>query len=339
MREKRLARGIWQTPSGYRVIVRIGDQLERKRFPPTYTLDALKTWRDDHIRLRRPKKSARGTFSEDVAAYLKAVAGMPTFSDRKRQIEAWVNGRDPKFARWRLTPAIIRTQLTEWKSEGLANNTVNHRRTALSHLYTVLDGKNAYNPVREVKPFPLPPPIKRGVPMAVVVNVLQHIQGEKTRARLEVLAWTGLRPSELARLTPAHVDLKNGIALIPTAKGGPPREIPFRRARAAWKKLVHLNALGPFSKGSARKSLRLACQKAQSPYFRIYDLRHSYLSALRQSGADLSDVQAVAGHSDIKLTRRYAPTITEKLQRAVGRMFPAKVPTSKKRRKTRRKQR
>lgn len=320
MSDTRLARGIWKTSSGYRVIVRIGDRLERKRFPPTYTLDALKRWRDDHIRLRRPQKGQRGTFAEDVATYLKAVAEMPTYRDRQRQIEAWLNGRPPSFARWRLTPAMIRTQLTEWKAEGLANNTVNHRRTALSHLFTVLDGKNAYNPVREVKPFPLPPPIKRGVPMAIVSKVLAKIDGEKTRARLEVLAWSGIRPSELARLTPAHVDLRRGVALIPTAKGGPPREIPFAHAAAAWKRLVKADALGPFSKGSARKSLRLACKKAKVPPFRIYDLRHSYLSAVRKAGADLSDVQALAGHSDIKLTLRYAPTITGKLQRAVDRL-------------------
>lgn len=159
--DKLLDRGIYQTPYGYRVIIRIGDRLERKRFPPTYTLERLQQWRDDHIRLRRPKKAARGTFAADVQQYLHAVAHMPTFTDRKRQIEAWLVDRDPKFARWRLTPAMIRTQLAAWKAEGLANNTVNHRRTALSHLYTVLDGKGAYNPVREVPPLPLPPPIRR----------------------------------------------------------------------------------------------------------------------------------------------------------------------------------
>jgi len=326
MSDKKLDRGIWKTPYGYRVIIRIGDRLERKRFPPTYTLDTLRRWRDDHIRMRRPQKHARGTFAEDVATYLKSVAAMPTISDRTREISAWLEmfGDRP---RWQIRPEHIRQQLAAWRvgnvvtgQRALAPNTCNHRRTALSHLYTVLDGKNAYNPVREVPLFPLPPPVKRGVPMAVVTKVLKKIDGEKTRARLEVLAWTGMRPSELARLTPAHVDLKRGVALVPTAKGGPPREIPFARAKAAWKRLVAADALGTFSKGSARKSLRLACKKANVTPFRIYDLRHSYLSALRKSGADLSDIQAIAGHSDIKLTKRYAPTITAKLQRAVDRL-------------------
>lgn len=319
MADRRLDRGIWKTASGYRVIIRIGDRLERKRFPPTYTLERLKQWRDDHIRLRRPKKAARGTFAQDVETYLKAVSAMPTYSDRKRQIEAWLPDR-AQLPRWRFTPAMIRTQMQAWKAEGLANNTVNHRRVALSHLYSVLDGKNAYNPVKEVPLLPLPPPMKRGLPMAIVVKVLKKIRGPKTRARLEVLAWTGLRPSELMRLTPALVDLKAGIALVPTAKGGPPREIAFRLAVKAWKKLIKADALGSFSVQSTRKSLVRACKNANVKPFRVYDLRHSFLSALRKAGADLSDVQAQAGHSDIALTKRYAPTVTTKLRRAVRKL-------------------
>lgn len=328
--DKRLDRGIWKTKYGYRVCVRVGRVLTRKRFPPTYTLDSLRRWREDHIRLHRQNSNSRGTFAADVELYLRTVAAMPTYTDRVREIKAWLErfGEEP---RWKITPDAIRRQLAEWRvgnvamgRKPLAPNTCNHRRMALSHLFTVLDGKNAFNPVREVPRFPLPPPIRRGVPLRIVTKVLQQIEGKKTQARLEVLAWTGMRPSELARLTPAHIDEKRRVALVPTAKGGPPREIPFVLAMKAWKKLVRLGALGRFSKGSARKSLRLACKKAGVPPFRIYDLRHSYLSALRASGADLSDVQAVAGHSDIKLTKRYAPTITAKLQQAVGRIKEAK---------------
>lgn len=319
MTDKRLDRGIWKTPYGFRIALRIRGQLHRKRFPPTYTLDALRRWRDEHLRLHKPKKAMRGTFAEDAESYLKAVAQMASYSDRRRQIQAWIDthGTEP---RWTFTPELVRAQLTAWKATGLANNTVNHRRTALSHLYSVLDGKNAYNPVKEVPPFALPLPTRRGLPMATVTKVLKQIHGPKTRARLEVLAWTGLRPSELMRLTPALVDLRAGIAIVPTGKGGPAREISFVLAKTAWKKLLKADALGPFSVQSTRKALHRACKKARVPPFRVYDLRHSFLSALRKSGADLSDVQAQAGHSDIALTRRYAPTVTAKLKRAVRRM-------------------
>ena len=331
MPDKHLDRGIWQTRYGYRVMIRIRGKLHTERFPPIYTLDRLRKWRDDHEKRHRPKKGQRGTFAADAEGYLLTVRTMSSFADRKRDIQNWIDVVGDK-PRWELTPELIRAQLSTWKAEGggidpktgkpipLANNTVNHRRTALSHLFTVLDGKNEYNPVREVPPFALPAPMKRGLPLAVVMRVLRKIHGPKTRARLEVLAWTGLRPSELMRLTPDLVDLRAGVALVPTAKGGPPREIAFRLAVPAWKKLLKADALGKFSVQSTRKSLHLACKAVGVPPFRVYDLRHSFLSALRKSGADLSDVQAQAGHTDIALTRRYAPTITNKLRAAVGRL-------------------
>lgn len=300
-------------------MIRIRGKLHMKRFPPIYTLEKLRTWRDDHVRRHKPKDAQRGTFADDAARYLFSVRTMSSYSDRQRDIQNWVGvfGDQP---RWELTPDVIRTQLSTWKASGLANNTVNHRRTALSHLFTVLDGKNGYNPVREVPGFAMPQPIKRGLPLLVVMRVLKQIRGPKTRARLEVLAWSGLRPSELMRLTEALVDTKNGVALVPTAKGGPPREIAFSLAVPAWKRMVAADALGEFSVQSIRKSLVRACKKVKVPPFRVYDLRHSFLSALRKSGADLSDVQAQAGHTDIALTRRYAPTITVKLKAAVSRL-------------------
>lgn len=316
----RLDKGIFTTPYGFRVVIRIHKQLHTKKFPPTYTLQALRAWRDDHIKRHR-RTTTRGTFAADVAAYLKAVASMPTLSDRTREIEAWL----PEFgdgARWRITPERIRRQIADWQVDGLAASTCNHRRSALSHLHTVLDGKNQYNPVKDVPPLPEPPALNRGLPLPVVMRVLKRIRGPKTRARLEVLAWTGLRPSELMRLTPGLIDLKAGVAIVPTAKGGPPREIAFGLARAAWIKLLKADALGPFSVQSARKILVQACLDAGVSPFRVYDLRHSFLSALRKAGADLSDVQAQAGHSNISLTRRYAPTITAKLSKAVRQIRP-----------------
>lgn len=317
---KRLDRHIWQTPYGYRIRIRIGGSLHTKRFPPTYTLDALRRWRDDHLRLHKPVGTRRGTFAKDVEDYLHAVTSLASYSDRARDLRTWIDAIGSETPRWAITPDRVRTVLAQWKADGYANQTCNNRRTALSHLYTVLDGKNAYNPVKEVPPYPPPLPIKRGLPLPVVMRVLKKIQGPKTRARLEVLAWTGMRPSELMRLTPELVNLKAGTAIVPTGKGGPPREIAFALALPAWKRLVKVGGLGTFSVQSTRKSLHLACEKANVRPFRVYDLRHSFLSALRKSGADLSDVQAQAGHSDIALTRRYAPTITAKLRRAVGRL-------------------
>lgn len=319
MADKRLDTNIWKTQTGFRVLVRIGTAQESKRFPPTYTLEALRRWRDDHIRLRRPKKAARGTFAADVATYLDAVRAMTSYTDRVREIGAWL----PAFgsrARWSLKPPEIRAQLAAWKSDGYAPNTCNHRRSALSHLFTVLDGKSAYNPVRDVPAFKLPPAKKYGLPIPIVLAALRRLKGKSTRARLLVLLWTGMRPSELMRVTASDVDLERGRCYVRTGKGGPARDIALNKsAIKAWKHFAAINAWGPFSVQSIRKSLIRACDKEPPlPRFRVYDLRHSFALALREAGADLSDIQAQLGHSDIALTKRYAPTVMEKLENAAA---------------------
>jgi integrase len=52
---------------------------------------------------------------------------------------------------------------------------------------------------------------------------------------------------------------------------------------------------------------------------RIYNLRHSAISLLLNSGADLFAVQRLAGHSDVHLTTQtYAHMQADALRRAMG---------------------
>ena len=43
--------------------------------------------------------------------------------------------------------------------------------------------------------------------------------------------------------------------------------------------------------------------------FQPYVLRHTCFTELRKRGADLADVQALAGHKNIQTTKRYSPTV------------------------------
>jgi integrase len=331
MPDKRLDTGIYQTPYGFRVLIRIQGRLETKRFPPTYTLAALRSWRADHARLHRGPKRKRGTFADDVDRYLKAVAAMPSYKDRVREIEAWL----PAFgelARWRITPELIRVQLQAWRKTKAAS-TCNHRRTALGHLYTVLDGKAWPNPVRDVPPFAEPPATRRGVELPIALAAIRRVKGKMTRARLLVLLWTGMRPSELMRVTPAHIDLEQGICEVLTGKGGSYRIIPLNKsATKAFKGFLRVGATGHFSVASVRKALVKACKAPPAlPILRVYDLRHTFASALRKAGADLADVGEQLGHRSPRMTRRYAPVVLEKLRVAgdLTRKSPVKVTSPK----------
>ena len=140
MADKRLDRGIWHTPYGFRIVLRINGGLHTKRFPPTWTLDALRTWRNEHEKIHRRKKGTRGMFDADALRYLNAIRAMPSFRDRERDIEWWID-RIGERPRWSITSDQIRTALNDLRAGGAAASTCNHRRIALSHIYTVQIGR------------------------------------------------------------------------------------------------------------------------------------------------------------------------------------------------------
>ena len=59
-------------------------------------------------------------------------------------------------------------------------------------------------------------------------------------------------------------------------------------------------------------------KKAGSPKTRIHDLRHQYASFLVNSGRTLYEVQQILGHSDSKVTQRYAHLSSKSLQDAAN---------------------
>lgn len=355
--------GIRRTKTGWQVYVQVGGRFHSERHPKHATLAELKARRDELIVAARQRKKAerarldahRGTLAADVTTYLRAVAAMPTLDYRRRDLEAWLErfGDRPRAS---LTAGEIREQLQAWRSEGptlrykrtrdggewvrlkrgLSASACNHRRTALLHLYTTLDGKAAPNPVRDVPAFVEPPPAPRGRPIALLERVVARVKSDAHRARLEVLMWTGMRGnSELGRMTPELVNLEDRICYVPTAKGGQRfRLVPLNDAGvAAWKRFAKAKAWGEYDKDGLRSALtravraEIAALEAEGQpvpagleRLRVYDLRHSVATELLKQGADLADVQDFLGHTTPRMTRRYAPLQRAKLQAAVERL-------------------
>ena len=236
----------------------------------------------------------------------------------RQKRDRWV----PRFRerrRGNITTEEIDAQLYAWR-ESRAASTCNHRRDALSHFYRILDGRRD-NPVTEAVRFALPPPETRSAPRSRIAAVLASMQPSKTRARLRVLLWTGMRASQLQRMARDDVNLDGAVCYVPRGKGGEPVALPVPAEGVdAWREFIEIDAWGSWSTSSARIRLHAACRRAGVDTIGIHALRHAYATELRRSGADLADVQELLGHRDIRTTRRYAPVVTGKLREAVDRL-------------------
>jgi site-specific recombinase XerC len=238
---ERVAPGIYRLASGgFRVKVAVGDRRRGGRqrettFPADAGLREMKKWQT-HERaklLRQGIVPARGMLEADVPTYLSKMKRKLAFADsREDEINAWLV-RFGNRKRHTITREEVRRQIKDWEDEGFAASTIRHRMTALSTLYDVLDGDDAYNPIKgikrpteaEPKPDSHPPHIIIGVLDELWLRAAMNNRGWKTLARALVLAHTGMRPSQMMRLDPdlhirSYLDDAVAMVEVPSGKGG-----------------------------------------------------------------------------------------------------------------------
>jgi integrase len=345
-----VAPGVYKLEDGsYRVVAHVGNsrlsqRRKEKRFSAGTGIREMKRWQGN-IRAalsREGLRVRRDTLSADLPRYMTVMKRRLVCADRREdEINAWL----PRFAERRrdsIEGEEIRQQIVTWEAEGLAASTINHRLSALSQLFEVLDGKKAYNPVREVsrlkepnaKPDGKSPETIQKVFAALESRVQRQNRGRKTMARLKVIALTGMRHSQVMRLEPDHVFVDHDpayVIVVDPGKDGEPHAKPLTAdGLEAFKLFIAAEAWGEFSQSSVYKSWKLACKEADVPFFNPYKLRHSYATALRAQGMDLADVQELMGHKSAKTTQRYAMVAPKKLAAAATLLHEAWHPTTAK---------
>lgn len=141
---------------------------------------------------------------------------------------------------------------------------------------------------------------------------------------------TGARKSELLNAKWEHVDFVNRKILFPITKSGRPRIAPLTdRAMEVIELLsrevavsrVDTEWLFPNPKtGKPFRSIFNAWNTARKiaglEDLRVHDLRHSFASALVNSGVPIYDVQKLLGHQNVKTTERYSHLSDERLRKS-----------------------
>jgi integrase len=141
---------------------------------------------------------------------------------------------------------------------------------------------------------------------------------------------TGMRKAEILGLEWARIDLSTARITLYATKSGKPRGIPVNSdvydALVACQPGAEQRQGRLFSRdygrraSQIRKAFEVACRRAGIAGFRFHDLRHTAASHLVMRGATLQEVKEILGHSDIRMTLRYAHLSPAHLRSAVERL-------------------
>lgn len=119
---------------------------------------------------------------------------------------------------------------------------------------------------------------------------------------------TGMRRSNLLNLQWEDIDFKNGVIHVLKTKSGKGYEIPINNdIRRLLEPKFHSNRTGKvLDSVNFRKDFEAVVKKSGIADFKLHDLRHTFASYLAMKGVDLYTIAQLLGHSDIKMTQRYA---------------------------------
>jgi integrase/recombinase XerD len=244
-------------------------------------------------------------------------------------------------------PAVRPHQVAAWRdhlqSLGLTNSSIRRKMTVLRSLFSFLQtyGYIGANPAHS--DFVAAPAVARdgktpGLAAEDCRRLLeipfsQTPAGMRDRAILAILAYTGCRVGELARLRVGDYQQTSGHRVLNVrGKGGKERRVPLHpeaiERLEAWIEVagIRVDLAGPLfrpmtvSRGNGNTGFgdtpltRRAVQKlvkgyarklSLDPHVTVHSLRVTALTTARERGSDIIDLQDFAGHADPRTTLTY----------------------------------
>jgi integrase len=306
----RLSTGIYRDRFGIAIVISVqGKPYEFRKDADgnPYALRNLDWLRAERLRLQdnadlqSERDAAKAeSLTADVTAYLKTLSGQ-TRKDAENLLGHWLEAFGDR-RRQTLTALELRQYAATWNC---AASTFNHRRQALISLFKTLDPPNTPNPARLIPKRKEQLGAPKALSYDVINKVLKAMPESQSRARLKLMAYTGLPQMQITKLTPEDWQ-GTRLRVTPRRKGSGAagRWLPLSpEAVLAMQEFTRLKCWGPFSHSSLWKRWRKYGPTGTNPY----SLRHSWITELyRRSNGDVLAVKNLALHSMLTQTERYA---------------------------------
>jgi len=219
--------------------------------------------------------------------------------------------------------STIRVSKVKKMKRKFSNAYINRDLALLKHLFTLAIkwGYVDQNPVKEVK-F-LREDLKERILKPEEIQKLLDEANDGLRPVIITALNTGMRLGEMLSLKWHQVNLQAGFIQIEHAKNGKMRKIPmnatltelFENVKKEGSEYVFLRYGKPIR--SVRTAWENALRRAGIQGCRFHDLRHTFATYALITGADLVSIRDILGHSDIRMTSRYAHSNDELKKRAV----------------------
>jgi len=246
----------------------------------------------------------------------------------------WVYLRrlNPFFGRYKLSgvaPLLIEEYISERKSAGLKNSSINRELSCLRKIFNVaIDWDHAAdNPVRKIKFLS-----ENGSLRERVLREDEEVRFLKAcsphiKPIVIVALNTGMRKGEILKLCWENVDFKEGEIKITESKSGKGRIIPLNsvvfsllsvvKSKNGGSEYVFPNPKTGKPYVDIKRAFNSARRKACIEDFHFHDQRHVFASRLVSNGVDLNRVRELMGHASIVTTQRYLHSLKEEKREAV----------------------
>lgn len=339
MRRTRLATGIYRDHKG--IILRVhvaGAPVDRRRdaqgvpYARHYAQRGLRWLVQERARLSADvtlvverRAEADATFAADVERYLATISSAGHRLNTQGYMAHWCQHFGDR-ARDRITDVDAQTAFAQMT---VAPATKIHLRRALINFYETLGGKSGYNPGRAVTKPPKPEEEVRDLPWADIEAMWAAMQPSKAKARLMLIAYVGLPQKQIKLLRPRDLRLdRRELVVHPRRKGaGVAGQVLSLSdaAVAALAEFARLNSFGTFQNLQLVRAFHSAAKRAGvilPERARPYDLRHSYLTEVARSGADIRDIATLGMHATLEQAARYIKGVADQRARTVIASVP-----------------
>jgi integrase/recombinase XerD len=217
------------------------------------------------------------------------------------------------------------------EKEGISENTAHSRLNALKFYFEQVLGREKFfwEIPRPKKRQPLPKVFSQ----ADIAAIIKSVTNVKHKTMLMLAYSAGLRVSEVVNLKTYHIDSGRMSILIEAAKGKKDRMATlspvllvmlreYAKAYKPGKKSYLFEGVekgSPYSSRSLQEVLQSAKKKAGilRPGS-IHSLRHSFATHLVERGTDVTMLQKLLGHNDIKTTLIYLHTSNKDLLKIIS---------------------